>query len=153
MSGSSRTERKLSRCTVAMDSGIRIEWAPDENGSIEHGMERHRREEDEFRRRIDAATAAIEVVLDELEGGGHIFVPPTDATFEQHAQRGAAGGMPIIEVALACTPRLGKDALKALTQRISTLISEVPEAPQEPQRRPPVVAPPPRVQKRWWKFW
>ena len=136
-----------------MDAGINIEWAPDKNGSIEHGMETHRREEDGFRHRIDAATPAIEVVLDELESSGHTFLPPTDATFQQRAQRGSAGGMPIIEVALACTPRLPKDALNSLTQRISTLISEVPDAPPEPRRRPPVVVPAPRVQKRWWKFW
>lgn len=153
MSGSSRAERKLSRCTVTMDAGISISWAPDENGSIEHGTQRHRREEGAFRQRIDAATPAIEVVLDELESSGHTFLSPTDATFEQHAQRSSTGVMPQVEVALACTPRLGKDALKALTQRISTLISEVQEAPQEPQPSPPVVAPPPRVQKRWWKFW
>ncbi len=153
MSGSSRAQRKLSRCAVTMDAGISISWAPDENGSIEHGMERHRREEEEFRKRIDAATPAIEVVLDELESSGHTFVPPTDATFEQNAQRGSTGVMPQVEVALACTPRLGKDALKSLTQRITTLISEVPEAPKEPRRRPPVVVTPPRVPKRWWKFW
>lgn len=138
---------------MTMDAGISISWAPDENGSIEHGMERHRREEDEFRRRIDAATPAIEVVLDELESGGHTFVPPTDATFEQHAQRSSTGVMPQVEVALACTPRLGKDALKSLTQRVSTLISEVPEAPPTPRRLPPVVVTPPRAPKRWWKFW
>ena len=138
---------------MTMDAGINISWAPDELGSIEHGMEHHRREQDEFVRRIDAATAAIEVVLDELESRGHTFLSPTDPTFVQHAQRGTTGVMPHVEVALACTPRLGKDALKSLTQRLSTLISEVPAAPHEPRPRPAVVAPPPRVPKRWWKFW
>ena len=137
---------------MTMDAGISIDWAPDENGSIEHGMETHRREEDGFRQRIDTATPAIEVVLDELESSGHTFLPPTDPTFHQHAQRHSAGGMPIIEVALACTPPLGKDALKALTQRLATLISEVPDAPEPPPSPPePVVekaAPAP-----WWKVW
>lgn len=152
MSGSSRAGRTLSRCVVTMDAGISISWAPDENGSIEHGMERHRSEEARFRERIDAATPAIEVVLDELESGGHTFLSPTDPTFEQHAQRSTTGVMPLVEVALACTPQLDDVALKALTQRVSTLISTSPEPPP-PETEPEVVPEETLPSKPWWKRW
>lgn len=121
MSGSSRAERRLSRCVIVMDSGMNIEWAPDEDGSIDHGMDHHRREEAGFLERIDAATPAIEVVLDELESRGHTFLSPSDENFEAFEQR-AEVGSPIVEVALACTPALDEPVLLALVTRVARLI-------------------------------
>lgn len=123
MSGSSRAQRRLSRCVVVMDSGMNIEWAPDEDGSIDHGMDFHRREESEFLARIDAATPAIEVVLDELESRGHTFRSPADDDFESFEQR-AELGMPIVELSLACTPPLEEPVLLALVTRIAQLLAQ-----------------------------
>lgn len=152
MSGSSRAERVFSRCVVAMDAGISISWAPDENGSIEHGMRHHQREEDEFRARIDAATPAIEVVLDELESSGRAFLSPGDGDFHQQAQR-ASTGMPIIEVALACSPPLDDVALKALVDRVAQLITAAAPAEPDPPRPTPDVTVRQPAPKPWWRFW
>lgn len=123
MSGSSRAERRLSRCVVVMDSGMSIEWAPDEDGSIEHGMQHHRDEERGFLASIDVATPAIEVVFDELESRGHTFLSPADTHFASKAQR-AEVGMPIVEVLLACTPPLDAKALTRLVERVAGLINQ-----------------------------
>jgi len=105
-----------------MDSGMNIEWAPDEDGSIDHGMDYHRREEAEFLSRIDAATPAIEVALDELESRGHAFLSSTDENFESFEQR-AEVGMPIIEVGLACTPPLETGVLTGFVEQVARLIN------------------------------
>lgn len=105
-----------------MDSGMSIEWAPDESGSIEHGMRHHLDEERGFLAAIDAATPAIEVVLDELESRGHTFLAPEDPRFPSKAQR-AETGLPIVELSLACTPPLEAKSLVNLVERISRLIT------------------------------
>lgn len=105
---------------------MNIEWAPDEDGSIDHGMEYHRQEEAAFLALIDAATPAIEVVLDELETRGHTCLAPSDKSFEALAQR-AEVGSPIIQLALACTPALDEPALLALVTRVAGLINREPD--------------------------
>lgn len=102
---------------------MNIEWAPDEGGSIDHGMDFHRQEEAGFLARIDAATPAIEVVLDELESRGHTFLAPSDENFESFEQR-AEFGSPIVEVSLACTPPLDEPSLLALVTRVAQLINQ-----------------------------
>lgn len=119
MSGSSRAERKLSRCSITMDSGMNIEW---ESDSFDAGMRHHQEEERGFLARIDAVTPAIEVVLDELETRGHSFLAPADRNFSSNAQCGETG-MPIVGLSLACTPRLEERALTTLVERIATLIN------------------------------
>jgi hypothetical protein len=106
---------------VSLDTGMSIEWAPDKDGSIEYGMEVHRREEAEFLSRIDAATPAIEVLVDELESSGHSFTPPTNAAFAQQAQHGEHGS-PIVTVSIACTPQLSRKALANLVERVARLL-------------------------------
>lgn len=119
MSGSSHALRKLSRCEVSLDAGISISWAPDPDGSIEHGMRHHREEEEQFLSSIDAATSAIEVLFDELESGGCTFKPPGEFG---EAQR-ASTGMPIVQVSVWCEPRLSDDELRTLVERVANLIN------------------------------
>ncbi|MBL8919167.1 MAG: hypothetical protein JNJ54_09930 [Myxococcaceae bacterium] len=151
MSGSSRAGRTLSRCVVTLDAGISISWAPDPDGSYDHGMRHHQREEDEFRQRIDRATPAIEVRFDALESEGHAFVVPSDPAFRHRAQRGTSSGLPSLELELACTPVLTDEALAALTADVAKLVVETePAARPAPPPTPPRVAQPPRP---WWRFW
>lgn len=136
---------------VTLDAGINISWAPDPDGSYEHGMQHHRREEEEFRRRIDRATPAIEVRFDALESEGRTFLVPTDPAFHQRAQRGTSAGLPALELEVACTPALSDDALAALTAEVAKLVLEnEPDERPAPPPTPPHVAPAPRP---WWRFW
>lgn len=152
MSGSSRAGRSLSRCVVTLDAGVSISWAPDPDGSYEHGTRHHHREEDGFRQRIDRATPAIEVRFDALESEGRTFLVPSDPAFHQRAQRGTSAGLPSLELEVACTPALEGDALAALTADVAKLVLDTApdERPAPPPTPPRVVTPPPRP---WWRFW
>lgn len=120
MSGSSNAGRTLSRCEVSLDAGISISWAPDPDGSIEHGMRHHREEEAKFLALIDAASSAIEVLFDELEMAGRRFHAPGKST--SRAQD-ASTGMPIVEVRVWCEPRMSEEELKTLVERVARLIN------------------------------
>jgi hypothetical protein len=122
MSGSSRASHSYSRCVVTIDAGISIAWAPDPDGSFEHGTRHHQEEEAGFRSRLSRAAPRLEVLFDELEEGGHVFASPTEPRFNQ-AQRGAHGMMEMCEVQVACTPELSEKALAALAERIAKLVS------------------------------
>jgi hypothetical protein len=122
MSGSSRASHSYTRCVVTLDAGISIAWAPDPDGSIEHGMHHHREEEAGFRGRLARAAPGVEVLFDELEEGGHVFAAPGEPAFHE-AQRGAHGMMEMCEVQVACTPELSEKALAALAERIAKLVS------------------------------
>lgn len=128
MSGSSHAFVSLSRCVVSLDSGVSISWAPDENGSYEHGRLHHEHEEADFRSRIERARPAIEVVFDELEQAGRRFTAPDTPDFGQHRQ-GATHMSPataeIVGVELHCKPALSGTDLDALAARISRIIENV----------------------------
>lgn len=146
MSGSSRASHTYSRCVVTLDAGISISWAPDPDGSYEHGRLHHEREEAGFRERLLGATAGIEVLFDELEEAGHVFTAPGEPGFRE-PQRGANGMMEMCEVQLRCVPALDEPALAALAERISTMLTArkpepVPEQPPTPAARRP-----------WWRIW
>jgi len=140
---------------VTLDAGISISWAPDPDGSYEHGRLHHEREADEFRARLDLATPAIEVLFDELESAGRRFLSPKDSDFAHRAQRASRRGGTILEVELACEPRFSEAEFRAVVERMATLVPA--EAPQ-PE---PVAAPPsthlspaaPAGRRPWWRFW
>lgn len=123
MSGSSRASHSYTRCVVTLDAGISISWAPDPDGSIEHGMRHHREEEAGFRGRLSRAASGVEVLFDELEEGGRVFSSPDEPAFD-HAQRGAHGMMEMCEVQVACTPALSETDLAVLAERIAKLVSQ-----------------------------
>lgn len=123
MSGSSRAERALSRCVLALDAGVSISWAPDPDGSFDSGARHHQEEEASFLKRIDGARAGIEVLFDELEVAGRTFLSPTERAFERSAERGLSGLLESCEVRLACTPKLSQAELKALAERIAALVA------------------------------
>lgn len=140
---------------VTLDAGISISWAPDPDGSYEHGTRHHRDEEDEFRARIDAASAAIEVLFDAWEMAGRRFESPTDAQFGARAQRHDVGDFPRCTLELWCTPALSEAELAALTGEVAALVSaaKVPDAAPEPEA-PAAPAPPTGEPARpWWRFW
>ena len=150
MSGSSHASHTYSRCIVHLDAGISISWAPDPDGSYEHGRRHHEEEEDGFRARLDHAAPTIEVLFDELEEEGHVFTAPTEPAFARTNQRGAHGMIQMCEVELACTPALSELELAALAERVSKLLVEAP-APSPPIEPEP---PPEEVPARpWWKRW
>lgn len=120
MSGSSHAEYVFSRCVVSLDAGISISWA---RGSAEAGQRHHRDEQTRFSGKLERATASIEVVFDELEQAGHVFIAPKQAGFSK-GQRGSTRGLPICEVRLACAPRLTKAALDALVERVAALVQK-----------------------------
>jgi hypothetical protein len=122
MSGSSRASHNYTRCVVTLDAGISISWAPDPDGSIEHGLRHHQEEEDGFRGRLTRAAPRVEVLFDELEEGGRVFASPGEPAFSE-AQRGAHGMMEMCEVQVACTPALSEQALAELAERIAKLVS------------------------------
>jgi hypothetical protein len=122
MSGSSRASHSYTRCVVTLDAGISISWAPDPDGSYEHGMRHHQEEEAGFRDRLSRAAPRVEVLFDELEERGHVFTSPAEPAFHE-AQRGAHGMMEMCEVQVACTPALSEKALAALAERIAKLVS------------------------------
>jgi hypothetical protein len=150
MSGSSHASHTYSRCVVHLDAGISISWAPDPDGSYEHGRRHHEEEEDGFRARLAAAAAPIEVLFDELEEEGHVFTAPGEPAFRKTTQRGAHGMVQMCEVELACTPELSDLELAALAERISQLLVEVkePSPPIEPEDSPGL-----EPAKPWWKVW
>jgi hypothetical protein len=107
---------------VSLDAGVSISWEPDpETGSIEAGMQHHRDEEEQFLRLIDAATAAIEVLFDELESAGRRFKPPSSDDFYAQAQH-ARTGMPIVELRVWSAPAFSEGELQSLVERIAKLI-------------------------------
>lgn len=107
MSASSHESETFSRCVISLDAGISTSWAPDPEGPFD---------------RLKGATAAIEVLFDELEEAGHVFASPGQPDF-QSPQRGANGMMQLCEVQVAPTPQLTEPALAALAERIARLIS------------------------------
>jgi len=121
MSGSSHAFHTYSRCVVALDAGISISWAPDPEGSYEHGTGHHRDEEAGYRERLARAVSGIEVLFDELEESGHVFTAPSEPGFRD-VQRGANGMMEMCEVQILCTPPLTEPALAALAERIAKLM-------------------------------
>lgn len=121
MSGSSRYGHRYSRCVVTLDAGISISWAPDPDGSFEHGQRHHQQEEAGFRARLERAAARIEVLFDQLEESGHVFTAPNEPGF-RNAQHGTYGMMEMCEVQLACTPALSETGLAALAERIAKLL-------------------------------
>lgn len=125
MSGSTRAQRRFSRCVVTLDAGVSIAWAPDDDGSYEHGARHHRDEADTFRARLERAGPAIEVLFDALEEAGHVFQSPDAPAFED-AQRQASGMIELSEVALCCRPPLSEVRLAALAERIAGLLREEP---------------------------
>ncbi|MFO0595091.1 MAG: hypothetical protein U0228_07300 [Myxococcaceae bacterium] len=156
MSGSSHADQALSRCEVSLDAGVSISWAPDPDGSYEHGQRHHEQEEAAFRAQMVRATPALEVLFDELETEGHVFTPPTDAAFHERCQRGHGRGLPIVEVRVWCAPKLSEERLQALLARVEALLAAAKEEPREPEsvtvlvpEEPVVVA----AVKPWWKFW
>jgi hypothetical protein len=151
MSGSSNASHTFSRCVVTLDAGISISWAPDPDGSYEHGQRHHQREEASFRARLEHATPAIEVLFDELEEAGHVFTAPGEPRFRDSAQRGANGAVEMCEVQLCCKPTLSEPELASLAERINKLLVHVPRPsppPPEPEAQPVIVA-----KKPWWKLW
>lgn len=156
MSGSSHADVKLSRCVVSLDAGISISWAPDPDGSYEHGRLHHEREEASFRARIEHARPAIEVLFDELEQAGRQFLSPDAAGFQDQHRAGHAGLVEQVSVALACTPPLQDAELDALTGRVAKLLEDARGAVREPLAEPAAEEPPlaaPAPVKPWWKFW
>ena len=148
MSGSSRSSHAYTRCVVSLDAGISISWAPDPNGSYEHGQRHHQSEEASFRERLSHAAPGIEVLFDELEEKGHVFTAPSEPGFK-NAQRGANGAVEMCELQVCCTPVLSDVALAALAERINKLLVQVPRpSPPPPAPKPFVIA-----LKPWWKFW
>ena len=125
MSGSSRASHTFTRCVVTLDAGISISWAPNPDGSFEHGARHHQHEEAGFVTRLRQASARIEVLFDQLEEAGHVFTAPAEPVFGE-AQRGAHGMLEMCEVPLRCVPALSDTALAALAERISKLISASP---------------------------
>lgn len=119
MSGSSRASRTFSRCIVTLDAGVSISWAPDPDGSYEHGAAHHREEESAFARRLTRAAPELEVLFDQLEEQGHVF----GAADSLHSQRGAAGLMELCEVELCCTPPLSETAMADLAQQVARLVN------------------------------
>jgi hypothetical protein len=122
MSGSSHASHSYSRCVVSLDAGISIDWAPDEDGSFEHGQLHHQDEEAGYRARLEKAAPRIEVLFDELEESGHVFLSPAQPGFDQ-AQRGTNGMVEMCEVRLACTPPLTEPALASLAERVFKLLT------------------------------
>jgi hypothetical protein len=149
MSGITHAARTLSRCVVALDAGISIDWAPDANGSFDYGQQHHEREGAEFRQRLDLATPAIEVLFDELEMKGHRFLGPGEQAFTSQRQQAMSGGTPRCELEVASTPRFTEEALQELVERVAALIPEL-EPVEEPEELPEVEEAP---RKPWWKFW
>lgn len=150
MSGSSHVWHTYSRCIVSLDAGISISWAPDPDGSYEHGQRHHEQEEAGFRARLERATPGIEVLFDGLEEAGHVFTAPTEPGFRD-VQRGANGMMEMCEVQLLCTPPLTEPALAAIAERIAKLLAHSPAAEPEPALLTRSPEPPPA--KPWWKAW
>lgn len=148
MSGSSHASHSYTRCVVSLDAGISISWAQDPDGSYESGRRHHQNEEAGFRARLEQAAPGIEVLFDELEEAGHVFLAPTEPGFKS-AQRGANGMMEMCEVQLACTPALTEPALAALAERVCKLLVYVPK----PSPPPPAEPPAPEERKPWWKVW
>ena len=122
MSGSSRAQHSYTRCIVSLDAGISISWAPDPDGSFEHGQRHHQDEEAGYRTRLARAAPAVEVLFDQLEESGHVFSAPTEPGFFDQAQRGTNGMMEMCEVQLLCKPALTETALASLAERIAKLI-------------------------------
>ena len=148
MSGSSHASHTFTRCVVSLDAGISISWAPDPDGSYEHGQRHHEREEAGFRERLERAAPAIEVLFDELEEAGHVFLAPGEPGFRD-AQHGNNGAIEMCDVKLACTPKLTEPALAALAERINKLLVHVPRpSPPSPAPEPPV-----EEKRPWWKVW
>src|SRR5262245_25814952 len=88
MSGISRSSHAYRCWPVDLDSSISSSWAPDPDGSYEHGRRHHEREEAKFRELLTAGAAEIEALIDQIEQAGHAFLPPGDPQFHQRAQRG-----------------------------------------------------------------
>jgi hypothetical protein len=108
---------------LTLDAGISISWAPDPDGSYEHGARHHADEERSFRARLDAAAPAVEVVFDELESAGRHFLSPGERSFAAVAQRGRAGVGEIFELEVACTPPFSEAELTTLAARVSALVA------------------------------
>ena len=149
MSGSSHASHTYSRCVVSLDAGISISWAQDPDGTYDSGQRHHQQEEAGFRARMEHATAAIEVLFDELEEKGHVFTAPSEPGFK-NAQRGSNGMVELCEVQLACKPSMSEVELAALAERINKLLVPVPEPSPPP---PDDAAPEIEATKPWWKFW
>ena len=150
MSGSSHASHTYSRCIVHLDAGISISWAPDPDGSYEHGQRHHEEEEAGFRARLARAAAPIEVLFDELEEEGHVFTAPREPAIGKTNQRGAHGMVQMCEVEVACQPTLSELELAALAERISKLLVEAHEPAPELEPEPPPEDVP---AKPWWKVW
>lgn len=123
MSGSSRASHQYTRCIVSLDSGLSISWAPDPDGSYDHGRRHHQEEEAGFLDRLTRAAPAIEVLFDQLEEEGFAFTSPSEPDFEG-AQHGATNSLEICEVQVRCTPGFSEPKLAALAERISKLTSK-----------------------------
>jgi len=100
MSGSSRASHQYTRCIVSLDSGLRISWAADPDGSYDHGRRHHEAEEEE----------------------GYAFTPAGERDFES-AQRGATHSLEICEVQVRCTPKFSETKLSSLAERIAKLVA------------------------------
>lgn len=155
MSGSSRAERALSRCVVALDAGVSISWAADPDGSFDSGARHHQEEEASFLKRLDAGRAGIEVLFDELEAAGRVFVSPTERAFRDRAETGSHGALEHCEVRVACTPNFSRAELTALAARIAGLVAPVAEVEVTVAQGQgsASVARPAVVSKPWWKVW
>lgn len=150
MSGSSHAEHLFTRISVGLDSGVSIDWAPDENGSFEHGAQHHQREEQGFRAQLVRGTAQIEVLCDALEAGGRVFTVPRDPAFKDPQRIASSAKFPVCTVTVLCAPPLSPAELEALLAGVEAAIAAPPPAP--------AVEAPPAVEVRapakpWWKIW
>lgn len=147
MSGSSFAQHVLTRCIVSLNAGISISWARDPDGSHDSGRRHHEREEAAFFKRLERGAPGIEVIFDELEAAGHVFVAPTEPEFAK-CQRATAGAIESCMVRLLCKPALSEKALKELAERVSALVSRLPPPAPVAEPEPPA----PEVKsKSWWR--
>ena len=118
MSGSSRAGKALNRCRVVIDSGMRIEWAPNPDGSYP-GTECHRREEAGFIEAIDAHASELEAIIDQFATGGREFLSAGDPYFSTQRQTGVHYGRWHVFVDVAAVPELDEEELKALAEQFA----------------------------------
>ena len=122
MSGSSRAGRSLSRCVVTLDSGMRISWAMNPDGSYP-GTEYHAEEEERFRRWIDQHTPAIEELFDEYAFDGRYFTAPSDPRFNALAKSTCVHeGLQEVTVQVASQPVFTSEELEALAHQVAIIL-------------------------------
>ena len=80
-----------------------------------------------FAPRIDAAVERLEVLFDEFEQGGRLFVSPRSSAFNAPQAAVETQGDETCRVELVCTPAMTVDELRSLAVRVASLLSELPD--------------------------